>query len=151
MSVEQQLLDDLKQAMKARDQLTTGVLRMLKSQLMNEKTKKGGRKELDDELVLKVFTTYAKKLREARELFEKGGRAELAEQHAREIEIVERYLPEQAGEEEIRQAIEQAMESLDAAGPQQMGRVIGAVMAGLQGRVDGKLVSAMVRERLARG
>ncbi len=151
MSVEQQLLDDLKQAMKARDALTTGVLRMLKSQLMNEKTKKGGPKELDDELVLKLFSTYAKKLREARELFEKGGRAELARQHAAEIEIVERYLPEQAGQEEIRKVIEQTLENLDAVGPQQMGRVIGAVMAALQGRVDGKVVSTMVRERLARG
>ena len=150
MSVEQQLLDDLKQAMKTKDKLVTSVLRMLKSQLINEKTRKGGSKELDDELVLKLFATYAKKLTEAKEMFEKGGRAELAGQHATEIEIVERYLPEQAGQDEIREVIERVVESLAACSPQQMGRVMSAVMAELQGRVDGKVVSALVRERLAR-
>ena len=149
MSVEQQLLDDLKQAMKDRDELVLGVLRMLKSQLMNEKTKKGGQKELDDETVVKVFTSYAKKLKDAREQFEKGGRAEMAEQHAKEIEVVERYLPAQADEEEIREVIEQMVENLGADSPEQMGRVMGAVMAQLQGRVDGKVVSRMVRERLS--
>ncbi len=149
MSLEQRLLDDLKQAMKDQDKLVLGVLRMLKSQLMNEKTKKGGAKELTEETVVQVFTSYAKKLREAREQFEKGGRVELAEQHASEVEIVERYLPEQAGEEEIAEVIEQMVESLAADSPEQMGRVMGAVMAELKGRVDGKVVSRMVRERLA--
>jgi uncharacterized protein len=149
MSVEEKLLEDLKQAMKARDELVLGVLRMLKSQLMNEKTKKGGQKELTDETVLQVFTSYAKKLKDAREQFENGGRTEMAEQHAREIEVVERYLPEQADEDEIREVIEQVVESQAADSPEQMGRVMGVVMLELKGRVDGKVVSRMVRERLA--
>ena len=149
MSVEEKLLEDLKQAMKARDELVLGVLRMLKSQLMNEKTKKGGQKELTDETVLQVFTSYAKKLKDAREQFENGGRTEMAEQHAREIEGVERYLPEQADEDEIREVIEQVVESQAADSPEQMGRVMGVVMLELKGRVDGKVVSRMVRERLA--
>ncbi|MBW7995868.1 MAG: GatB/YqeY domain-containing protein [Candidatus Glassbacteria bacterium] len=151
MPVEQQLLDDLKRAMKARDELTTGVLRMLKSQLMNEKTKKGGRKELTEETVVQVFATYAKQLRDAKEQFENGGRTDLADQHARELEIVERYLPAQADEDEIREVIGQVVEDLAAEGPEHMGRVMGAVMLELQGRVDGKVVSAMVRERLQQG
>lgn len=151
MSVKQKLLDDLKLAMKNKNELETGVLRMLKSQLMNEKTKKGGQKELSDETVVKVFGTYAKQLRDAKEQFEKGGRADLAEQHAKEVEIVERYLPEQADEDEIREVIEQVVENLAAEGMEQMGRVMGAVMSELEGRADGKVVSRMVRERLQQG
>ena len=151
MSVEEKLLDDLKQAMKTKDELSLSVLRMLKSQLMNEKTKKGGSKELTDETVLQVFASYAKKLREAQEQFEKGGRTDLAEQHARELEVVERYLPQQASEDEIREVVEQVVERLSAEGMEFMGRVMSTVMSELQGRADGKLVSQMVRQRLQQG
>ena len=151
MTVEQKLLDDLKQAMKDKDDVTLGVLRMLKSQLMNEKTKKGGSKELTDETVIQLFGSYAKKLKEAAEQFEKGGRADMAEQHLKEIEVVERYLPEQAGVDEVREVIEQVVERLAADSPEHMGKVMSTVMSELQGRVDGKMASKMVRERLQQG
>jgi uncharacterized protein YqeY len=151
MPIEQKLLDDLKQAMKDKDELSLAVLRMLKSQLMNEKTKKGGSKELTDETVIQVFGSYAKKLREAAEQFEKGGRVEMAERHLQEIAVVERYLPKQASVDEIREVIEQVAERLAADSPEHMGKVMSTVMTELQGRVDGKLVSKMVRERLQQG
>ena len=150
MSLEDKLLEDLKEAMKSRDELATRVLRMLKSQLMLEKTKKGGSKELSDELVTGILAGYAKKLADAVEQFKKGGREDLVESHSAELEIVRRYLPEPAGEEEIKKVIEEVVVSTGASSPAEMGKVMGPVMAQLKGRCEGSLVSRLVRERLSK-
>ena len=151
MSLEQKLLNDLKAAMKARDELSTSVLRMLKSQLMLEKTKKGGEKELTDETVQQVFASYAKKLAEAVEQFEKGGRPDLVERHKAELEIVRGYLPKQAGENEIRSVIDEVVTATGASGLADLGKVMGPVMGRLKGRADGKLINQLVREKLQAG
>ena len=148
MSLEEKLLVDRKEAMKSRDELATRVLRMLKSQLMLEKTKKGGSKELTDEVVTGILAGYAKKLADAVEQFKKGGREDLVESHAAELGIVKRYLPEPADEEEIKKVIEEVVEDTGAASPAEMGKVMGPVMARLKGRCEGSLVSRLVRERL---
>ena len=149
MSLENKLLDDLKDAMKRKDELVTSVLRMLKSQLMLEKTKKGGSKELSDETVQQVFAGYAKKLADAVEQFDKGGRDDLVARHKAELEVVQRYLPEAASQEEINQVIEEAITATGASGPSDMGKVMGQVMGQLRGRADGKALSQLVRQRLA--
>jgi len=148
MSLENKLLDDLKDAMKRKDELATSVLRMLKSQLMLEKTKKGGSKELSEETVQQVFARYAKKLADAVEQFEKGGRDDLVTRHKAELEVVQRYLPEAASQEEINQVIEEAITATEASGPSDMGRVMGQVMGKLKGRADGKTLSQLIRQRL---
>lgn len=150
MSLEQRLLDDLKQAMKEKNELETGVLRMLKNELMKEKTRKGGQKKLNDDTVVKLVSTYAKQLEEAKDQFARGGRDDLAEHHAQELEVVRRYLPEQADEDEIREVIAQAIEDTGAEDISEMGKVMGVVMKELENRADGKLVSKMVREKLQR-
>lgn len=149
MTLENKLLDDLKEAMKRKDALTTSVLRMLKSQLMLEKTKKGGSRELSDETVQQVFAGYAKKLIDAVEQFEKGGRDDLVAGHKAELEVVRRYLPEAASQEEINQAIEEAIQDTGASGLSEMGKVMAQVMGKLKGRADGKTLSQLVRQRLA--
>ncbi len=149
MSLENKLLDDLKDAMKRKDELATSVLRMLKSQLMLEKTKKGGSKELSDETVRQVFAGYAKKLADAVEQFEKGSRDDLVTRHKAELEVVQRYLPEAASQEEINQVIEEAITATEASGLSDMGRVMGQVMGKLRGRADGKALSQLVHQRLA--
>jgi len=148
MSLENKLLDDLKDAMKRKDELATSVLRMLKSQLMLEKTKKGGSKDLSEETVQQIFAGYAKKLAEAKEQFEKGGRDDLATRHKAELEVVRRYLPEAASQEEINQVIEEAIAVTGASGRSDMGKVMGQVMSRLRGRADGKALSQLVRQRL---
>jgi uncharacterized protein len=148
MSLETRLLDDLKNAMKNRDGIATDVLRMLKSQLMLEKTKKGGEKELSDESVQQIFASYAKKIAEAVEQFRQGKREDLVQRHLAELEIIKRYLPEPAGEEEIRRVIDEVAAAVGAASPADMGKVMGPVMARLKGRCDGSLVGRLVRERL---
>ncbi len=145
MSLENKLLDDLKDAMKRKDELVTSVLRMLKSQLMLEKTKKGGSKEPSDETVQQVFAGYAKKLADAVEQFDKGGRDDLVARHKAELAVVQRYLPEAASQEEINQVIEEAITATGASGPSDMGKVMGQ----LRGRADGKVLSQLVRQRLA--
>ena len=148
MSLEQRLVEDLKSAMKRRDELETSVLRMLKSQLMLKKTEKEGQKELSDETVQEVFASYAKKLAESVEQFRLGRREDLAGKHEAELSVVRRYLPEPLGEDQIKQIIEETIASTGAAGPQDMGKVMGPVMGRLKGRADGTLVSRLVRERL---
>ena len=148
MSLEKKIIDDLKKAMKNKDALTTGVLRMLKSQLMLEKTKKDGPRELDDEAVTRVFASYARKLEDAVEQFKMGRRDDLVKSHQAELAVVKGYLPEPAGEEEIKKVILEAVASTGASSPADMGKVMGPVMERLKGRCDGKTVSRMVRETL---
>jgi uncharacterized protein len=151
MSLEDKLLADLKEAMKSRDELSTRVLRMLKSQLMLEKTKKDAPRELTEEVVTGIFSVYAKKLSDAVEQFKQGGREDLVESHEAELEVVRRYLPEPAGEEEIKEVIEEVVASTGASSPAEMGKVMGPVMARLKGRCEGNLVSRLVREKLQQG
>jgi uncharacterized protein YqeY len=148
MTLEQKIIDDLKEAMKKRDELITSVLRMLKSQLMLEKTKKDGSRELDDQTIVQVFQSYARKLVDAIEQFKKGNREDLVERHESELAVVKRYLPQEADEEEIRRVIEEVVAAAGASSPADMGKVMGPVMERLKGRCDGKKVSRMVRERL---
>lgn len=149
MSLEQQLLDDLKAAMKSRNELETSVLRMLKSQLMLKKTEKDGAKELTDETVQEVFASYAKKIAESVEQFRAGKRQDLVERTEAELAVIRRFLPAPADEAEIRRVIDEVAAAAGAAGPQDMGKVMGPAMARLKGRADGNLVSRLVREHLA--
>ncbi|MCE5269810.1 GatB/YqeY domain-containing protein [bacterium] len=149
MSLEQRLLDDLKAAMKSRNELETSVLRMLKSQLMLKKTEKEGVKELSDEVVSEVFAAYGKKIAESVDQFRAGKRQDLVERTEAELAVIRRYLPEPASEEQVRAVIAEVAASVGAAGPQDMGKVMGPAMARLKGRADGGLVSRLVREHLA--
>ena len=148
MSLEQKILDDLKAAMKARDEVATGALRMIKSQLMLEKTKKGGEKELSDDTVTSVIAAYAKKIQESIDQFGKAGREDLVASHEAEMKIARRYLPEQASEEEVAAVVDEIIAKLGASGPGDLGKVMGPAMGRLKGRADGNVVNRIVRERL---
>ena len=145
--MKKQIQDDLKQAMKAGDSLKTGALRMLLAALTNKEKEKG--EELADEQIQQVIATEAKKRKEAAEAFEKGGKREMAEQEKRELEILQAYLPEQMGEEEIRKLVKEAIAKTGALSPQDMGKVMAALMPQTKGKADGALVSQIVKEQLA--
>jgi len=146
--MKKQIQDDLKQAMKAGDSLKTGALRMLLAALTN-KEKEKGQTELSDEGIQQVIATEAKKRKEAAEAFEKGGKREMAEQEKRELEILQAYLPEQMGEEEIRKLVKEAIAKTGALSPQDMGKVMAALMPQTKGKADGSLVSQIVKQSLA--
>jgi len=145
--MKRQIQDDLKQAMKAGDSLKTGALRMLLAALTNKEKEKG--EELADEQIQQVIATEAKKRKEAAEAFEKGGKSEMAEQEKKELEILQAYLPEQMGEEEIRKLVKEAIAKTGASSPQDMGKVMAALMPQTKGKADGALVSQIVKEQLA--
>lgn len=144
----QRLQADMTNAMKARDAGTLSTLRMLKTALMEAKTKKPKDAQLSAEEAIEVLQRYAKKRREAIEEFRQVGREDLVASEEREIQVTARYLPQGLGDDEIRALIREAVAKTGAAGPKDVGKVIGAVMGQARGRVEGGTVSRLVKEIL---
>ncbi|TMQ54106.1 MAG: GatB/YqeY domain-containing protein [Candidatus Eisenbacteria bacterium] len=147
-TIQSRIQADMTAAMKSRDADTLSTLRMLKSALMEAKTRKPRDASLSAEEEIEVLQRYVKKRREAIEEVRKAGREDLVEREEREIEVTRRYLPEAMGEEEVRAAVREAIAQTGAAGPKDMGKVMGAVMARVKGRAEGGLVSRLVKEAL---
>jgi uncharacterized protein len=139
---------DLTAAMKEKDELRLSVLRMMKSALKLKEVEKV--RPLDDMESLQVLQTLVKQRRESVEQFLKGGRKDLAEKEAKEITIIEEYLPAAPSDEEMHHAIEAAIGESGADSLKQMGAVVKAARAKLEGKaVDGKALSDRVRDRLS--
>jgi uncharacterized protein len=141
MSVLEQVQDDVRMAMKARDRATAGALRLVVDVLQQDaKLGKG------DEVA--VLQRERKKRIEAAEAYEGAGRAEQAAAERFEAELIEAYLPQQLSDEELAGLVDAALSETGASEQKQMGQVMSALMPKLGGRADGKRVSAAVRERL---
>lgn len=140
------LNDDMKTAMKAKEKETLQVIRMLKASLQNEQIKVG--RNLTEEEELTVLSREMKQRRDSLTEFEKADRQDLAEKVKGEITIVEKYLPAQLTEEEIRQIVVAAIEKTGATSPKEFGKVMGAVMPQVKGKADGNQVNAIVKELL---
>ena len=148
MSFIERIQKDLAAAMKTKDELRLSVLRMVKAALKNKEVEKI--RPLDDAEALGVLQTLVKQRHESVEQFARGGRTDLAEKETKEIAIIESYLPAAPGQAELDQAIEAAIAETGADSPKQMGAVIKAARARLEGKtVDGKVLSECVRERLS--
>ena len=148
MSLQEKIQADIAEAMRSKDTLKLGVLRMMKAAVMNKKVEK--MKELDEPEVLTVFNTLVKQRKDSVEQFRNGGREELAQKEEAEIKVIESYLPAAASDDDIRSAIEEAIKETSAASMKDMGRVMKATQARLAGKtVDGARVSQMVKEKLA--
>ena len=148
MSLNETIISDLTSAMKARDADRVSTLRMVKSNLMNRQIEKGS--ELTDEEITKALQVLVKQRRDSIEQYEKAGRPELAAKEAAEIPHIEAYLPKSAAPEEIEQAVAEAVAESGATSMKDMGAVMKAAMAKLQGKtVDGKLVSESVKAKLS--
>ncbi|MGH9738171.1 MAG: GatB/YqeY domain-containing protein [Candidatus Acidiferrales bacterium] len=148
MSYLNRIQVDLTAAMKEKDELRLSVLRMMKSALKYREVEKA--RALDDLESLQVLQTLVKQRRESVDQFTKGGRKDLAEKEAKEIIIIEEYLPAAPSDSEIQHAVEAAVNEMGADSLKQMGAVIKAARARLEGRsIDGKALSDRVRERLS--
>ncbi len=151
----ERLRSDLNAAMKARDEITVRVLRMVISDLHNRKI--AARKDLSEEQVIAALRTAVKQRREAAEQFAEGGRQDRAEggrqdradAELAEIEVVKEYLPDLLAADELSAAVDEAIADTGALSPSDMGKVMGQLMSRHQGRIDGKVANALVRERLA--
>ena len=147
MSLNEKLAEDLKSAMKGRDGLRVGVLRLLRTRVKEAAVEK--REELSDDEVLKVIVSEAKKRREAIELFEQGGRGDLATREQQEIEVLESYLPPRLTEDEVKALAVEAITEVGAMDPRDLGKVMKVLMPRVTARCEGSLVSKTVRELLA--
>ena len=148
--LKQQLRDELKQAMLDKDEMKKSVLRMLISAIGYYEIEKGGAGyEATDEDIMNVIQKEAKQRKDSIEQFTTGGRPELAENESKELAMLQVYLPEQMGEEEIRGLVQEAISQTGATSAADMGKVMGALMPKTKGKADGGLVSKIVREELA--
>jgi hypothetical protein len=144
--------DALKDAMKSRDQRRISTLRLVNAALKNAdiEARGQGKEVLGDDAILGVLQKMIKQRQESIVLYEKGGRAELAQQEREEAEIISSYLPKQMSEAEARAAVEAAIKDTGAAGMKDMGKVIGALRAKYAGQMDMGKASAMVKDLLAK-
>jgi uncharacterized protein len=147
MSLHDRLSEDLKQAMRAKDQLRMDTIRMIKAALLNKEIEL--KKDLDEAEMSRVLTTLIKQRKESVEQYQKANRQELADKELKEIVIVEGYLPQALSQEEIVKVIDSVIQETGAATAKDMGKVMKEVMAKLAGQpVDGKQINDLVRARL---
>ena len=148
MSLKDTIVSDLTAAMKAQESDKVSTLRMVKANLMNRQIEKGG--ELTDEEIQKALQSLVKQRRDSIEQYEKAGRSELAAKESSEIGVIENYLPQAASQDEIDAAVAEAVTETGATSMKDMGAVMKATMAKLQGKnADGKAVSGAVKAKLS--
>jgi len=150
MSIKEQLKKDLTEAIRGRDEITSGTIRMVLTAITNEEVAGKEARVLSDEEVITVLSREGKKRREAAEAFENAGRADKAALEKSEGEVIAKYLPAQLSEADIAAIIADAIASTGAQGPGDMGKVMGAVKPKIAGKADGGLVSALVKAALNR-
>jgi uncharacterized protein YqeY len=147
--IADRLSAQIKDAIRAGDRTRLQTLRLLATAVRNREVEL--RRDLTEEDLVEVATREVKRRKEAAEAYERGGRSDRAEQERAEQAVLEEFLPEQASEDEVRAAIEEAVTATGASGPGDLGKVMGQVMGKLKGRVDGGQVNRLARERLAAG
>jgi len=148
MSLSDTLQEDMKQALRARDELKLSTLRLIRSSVSYARIEKGD--ELTDDEVMDVISREAKKRRETIVLAERGGRREVAERENAELEVITHYLPAQLDEAEIDAIAREVVAEVGAVDIKDRGKVMGMLMQRIRGRADGKLASAVV-EKILRG
>ena len=146
MSLKARLQDDVKQAMRARDRDRLATLRMIQAAISQFEVDE--RREADDEAVLAILNRMLKQRRDSIEQYRKGGRDDLADREAAEIEVIEAYMPEPLGEAELEQLVAEAIAETGASAPGDMGRVMGVLKPRVFGRADMGAVSQKVRAAL---
>jgi len=148
MSIKESLRADLTEAIRGRNEITSSTIRMVLTAITNEEVAGKEARVLSDDEVITVLSREAKKRREASEAFESAGRADKAALEKAEGEVIAKYLPAQLGIDEIKKMIADAVASTGAAGPADMGKVMGAVKPLIAGKADGSVVSTLVKEAL---
>lgn len=151
MALKEQIMADLKEAMKNKEQDKLRVLRSLKAKLLEKEIsqRKGGEAELSDEQAIEVLMKAAKQRKESIDQFESGGRDDLVENEKRELELIESYLPKMLTEDEVRDIARKKIDELGAETMADMGKVMGVLMQELKGKAEGATVSKVVKEELS--
>ncbi|MEK7503474.1 MAG: GatB/YqeY domain-containing protein [Patescibacteria group bacterium] len=164
MALKQQVQNDLTESVKGKEELRSSVLRLLLSAINNKETEKRTKiwkekpkasvedlekeSKLTDEEIISVISSEIKKRRESIELFGKGGKQEMADKEKKEMEFLQKYLPEQMSEADLRKLVKEAIAKVGAKEQKDMGRVMAELMPKIKGKADGSLISKVVKELL---
>lgn len=142
MNLKDQLVEDMKQAMKSKDTVKLGVVRFLRSEIKNYEIDNG---EQDDKGVVKIIASQTKKIKDALSDFRSAGREDLVSEEEAKVAILESYLPQQISDDDLREIVSKIVDETE---DKNMGKLIGAVVKAVDGKADGGRVSAMVKEKL---
>ncbi len=149
MSLEQQIMTEMKEAMKAKDEGVLRGLRAIKAEIIKAKTEPGAAGEIDEATEQKFLQKMMKQRRDSLEIFENQGRADLATKEKEEMAVIEKFLPKQLDANELKEVIKKIITETGASSPADMGKVMGVASKQLAGKADGKTISAVVKELLA--
>ena len=149
MSLKLQIDNDIKKAMLAKNKEELEALRSIKNMILLAETDKGATGDIAVDTENKILMKAAKQRKESAEIFQKEGRADLAQRENFQLEIISRYLPKQLSEAEVEMELKKIIEQVGAKGSQDMGKVMGAATKALAGKADGKLISELVKKLLA--
>src|SRR5215213_4318672 len=150
MSLEQKIMAEMKEAMKAKNEGRLRGLRAIKAEIIKAKTEPGAGGEISPEKEISVLQKMVKQRRDSLEIYQQQNRTDLAQKEHEEIAVIEKFLPKQLSTEELRAELQQIITETGAASPADMGKVMGAATKKLAGRADGKTISATVKELLAK-
>lgn len=147
MPLRERLVEEMKDAMKAKDEIRLSAVRLVRSTIKNKEIEK--RRELEEQEIAEVISSLVKQRRESIRMFRDAGRDELVAKEERELDVLLSFLPRQLSEEEVKAAVAQAISETGASSPADMGKVMKALMPVVSGKSDGKLVSELVKQALA--
>jgi uncharacterized protein len=149
MSLEQKIMAEMKEAMKSKNEGVLRSLRAIKAEIIKAKTEPGAGGEIDEATEQKFLQKMMKQRKDSLEIFEKQGREDLAAKEKEEMEVIERFLPKQLTEDEIKVAVTKIINEVGATSAADMGKVMGAASKQLAGKADGKTISAIVKQLLS--
>ena len=148
MSLESQITQDMKAAMRAKDKVALEAIRAIKSAILLAKTEAGGKDGLSEDEELKLLTKLKKQRTDSAAIYKEQGRADLAEAEEAQIAVIDNYLPQQLSEGEIKAKVEEIISKTGASGMQDMGKVMGMASKEMAGQADGKTISTLVKNML---
>lgn len=149
MNLFDQVSEDIKKAMLAREKVRLEALRGIKKEFLEAKTDKGANGELSDDTAMKILVKMVKQRKESAKIYQENNRPELADNELAEAAVIEEYLPKQLSREELEAEIKAIIAETGATGPKEMGKVMGVASKRLAGRAEGKAISACVKDMLA--
>lgn len=149
MSLEQQIMTEMKEAMKSKNEGVLRGLRAIKAEIIKAKTEPGAAGEIDEATEQKFLQKMMKQRRDSLDIFEKQGREDLAAKEREEMAVIEKFLPKQLDEAELKEIIKGIIAETGASSPADMGKVMGVASKQLAGKADGKVISSIVKELLA--
>ena len=150
MSLETEVMAQMKDAMKARDEASLRGLRAIKAEIIKAKTEPGAHGEVTVDGEMKLLQKLIKSRKDSLEIYQQQNRPDLATKESEEIAVIEKFLPQQLSEVELKEAISKIIGETGAAGPQDMGKVMGIASKQLAGKADGKTIAATVKELLSK-